>query len=165
MTGYHSADHLIETYLRLWAVLGSARALVWPDPRQPRLEITTTPEHALHRRQLVELADIGTALHQARLTAMERRLLREMYRPRKRVCRRCGYVTASPGPRCRRCRAGRADGWTHEPLPTLSVIAEAMSRQTRERWSTERVRRLRDRAYGRLEAVMRRRQMGGEDGG
>jgi hypothetical protein len=162
---YRSADAMLERYLVLWSELGAARALTLPDPRMPRFKfVAVDPRNSKQDRQLVEVGDIGRCIRLARLTVVERRLFFEIYRPRGRVCRRCRHETPTAYPRCPKCRATRADGWTHEALPTLPVLAQAMEKATRERWSTERVRRARDRAYDRLEAVMRRRGLLDDDG-
>lgn len=163
---YRSADAMLERYLLLWSELGAARALTLPDPRVPRLQfVAADPRNSKQHRQLVEVGDIGRCIRLAKLTAVERRLFFELYRPRGRVCRRCRLETPIASARCPQCRATKGDGWTHEALPTLPVLAQAMERATRQKWSTERVRRYRDQAYDRLEAVMRRRGMLDEDGG
>lgn len=163
---YRSADAMLERYLLLWSELGAPKALTLPDPRVPRLQFAVAdPRNSKLHRQLAEVGDIGRCIRLARLTTVERRLFFEIYRPRGRVCRRCRFETPTAHPRCPKCRATRADGWTHEALPTLPVLAQAMEKATRERWSTERIRRARDKAYDRLEAVMRRRGLLDEDGG
>lgn len=160
---FRSADGMLERYLVLWAELAAPRTMGWPDPRAPRIQTSSTPGSGRRERQLAEFADIGRCVHLARLSALERRLFFELYRPRHRICRRCGFTTPAALPRCPRCQAERRDGWTHEPLPTLPVLCAALQKKTKEPWSTERVRRLRDRAYDRLEAVMRRRGLLEED--
>ena len=154
--GYRSADHLLERYWLLCAVLGSVPQQPWPSRETPRVDTSLRPGDGIRERRLIEMADLALCLRRARISRDGWKVLQVLHRPRRRYCRRCRYVGHFQGRRCPHCGPDRLRGWTFEPLPTLTVLAEELSDMNGRRWSWQQVRQVRDVTYERIEASMRR---------
>jgi hypothetical protein len=156
---YEGVDAMLRRYAELRLVVGSARG-TWPDPDRPH---TGPPSRDAGTWRVIEVADIARCITLARLQARERLVLEQLTRPRVRWCGRCRQRFAADTPACPRCGATRAHGWTYEPFPTLAVLVDELNRAHPEladgRWTMYRVYSSRERAYNRIERVMRRRRM------
>ena len=156
---YPSAEAMLDRYRQLHAMLSSA-SRNWPDPDR----VSDSPQHmngSARDRAQVEVADILVCLKAVRFSAAERRLVRLMYRARGRHCHDCRhtYPELGEGTYCPKCGAWRMPTWSWESFPTVDVLTSELNAQRRveERWNYQRVYRLRNRAYERLESSMRRR--------
>lgn len=154
---YGSADAMLERYLLLRLASETCRR-VWPDAQNP-LVVATRDRDSPQERVAIELGDMGVCLTRAQLTCDERLVLRHLYRQRARWCQRCrrGFPLFHEGTHCPRCGAGRRQGWSYELMPTIGVLAEELSKRTKQRWSYWRVYRIRDAAFKKIEEAMRAR--------
>jgi hypothetical protein len=156
---YEGVDAMLHRYAELRGVLGTAR-VTWPDPDRQR---DGHPARDAGTRLVIELADIARCITLARLQRIERLVLHHLTRDRRRWCRRCQRSYEADTPECPTCHANRAHGWTYEPFPTLAVLVDELNRAhpalADGRWTMYRVYSTRERAYGRIERVMRRRRM------
>jgi hypothetical protein len=156
---YEGVDAMLRRYAELRMVVGTARA-TWPDPERQRDGL---PSRDAGTRRVIEVADIARCLTLARLQRPERLVLHHLTRERVRCCRRCRRSFEADTPACPTCHATRAHGWTYEPFPTIAVLVDELNRLHPEladgRWTMYRVYATRERAYTRIERVMRRRRM------
>lgn len=162
---YFSAERMLNRYVDLYFRLTSARSMTLPDPRSAAAAAASVSRahsgNSVHHAQLAELADIAKCLSAADFTQAEREMLTQLFRPRRRFCKRCRMTCGFEDmPRCPNCHAARREGWSFENYPTLDVLAEHLRTHTdRTAWSLRSVGRLRTRAIQRLERTMHERGM------
>lgn len=142
---------MLERLVELTTILHAPKSASLPTEKSVWVQRSVlSPHKSMHQRLLVELADLQCCLRDAQLTRLQEIVVDMIVRPRARFCYRCNRrvpQASEATPRCPYCSATRSEGWTYEPFPTPTVLAQELTRRTKTPWTARRARKLRNTAY------------------